>query len=141
MDFEKLLEEWVAAFTQAAEEGFAALETALAELAGHLAAYLEEPIRQWETFWRPEPQAEAEPREEAFDPAGGRSFSTSRFFVSPLGFGGIVVYTYVASPPGWIGDPTCRYNALSPELRCAVNPYGPCEGCPHYEPRDESPGR
>lgn len=35
---------------------------------------------------------------------------------------------------GHIGDPSCRYNALSPQLRCAVNPHGPCEGCKEYEP-------
>ena len=37
---------------------------------------------------------------------------------------------------GWvIGDPTCRFNALSPLLRCAVLPDGPCEQCTHHEPR------
>lgn len=29
---------------------------------------------------------------------------------------------------------TCRYNAHSAFLRCAVNPTGPCELCQHYEP-------
>ena len=29
---------------------------------------------------------------------------------------------------GWvIGDPSCRFNARSPLLRCAVLPEGPCE--------------
>lgn len=28
-----------------------------------------------------------------------------------------------------IGDATCKYNARSTLLRCAVNPIGPCEGC------------
>jgi hypothetical protein len=28
-----------------------------------------------------------------------------------------------------IGDATCKYNARSSLLRCAVNPIGPCEGC------------
>lgn len=33
---------------------------------------------------------------------------------------------------GWvIGDPTCKLNALSPLLRCAVMPDGPCERCVH----------
>lgn len=32
-----------------------------------------------------------------------------------------------------IGDISCRYNARSPELRCTVNPYGPCKDCPEYE--------
>jgi hypothetical protein len=37
---------------------------------------------------------------------------------------------------GWvIGDPTCRFNALSPLLRCAVFPEGPCERCGSYQPR------
>ncbi len=29
----------------------------------------------------------------------------------------------------FIGDPRCKYNALSPEIRCAINPSGPCDGC------------
>lgn len=36
----------------------------------------------------------------------------------------------------FVGDVSCRYNARSPHVRCAVNPDGPCEGCRHYEPRD-----
>ena len=32
-----------------------------------------------------------------------------------------------------IGDTTCRNNAHSPYIRCAINPSGPCEGCSHYE--------
>ena len=28
-----------------------------------------------------------------------------------------------------IGDATCKYNARSTLIRCAVNPLGPCEGC------------
>ncbi|MBW4649404.1 MAG: hypothetical protein KME06_12070 [Kastovskya adunca ATA6-11-RM4] len=35
-----------------------------------------------------------------------------------------------------VGDITCRYNARSPDIRCAVNPSGPCEECHHYEPKD-----
>ncbi len=34
-----------------------------------------------------------------------------------------------------IGDPTCSYNALSPLLRCAVLPEGPCGGCLHHRGR------
>lgn len=37
--------------------------------------------------------------------------------------------------PQWVGDVSCRYNARSPLLRCAVNPCGPCQGCRHYQPR------
>ncbi|HEY9887602.1 MAG TPA: DUF6464 family protein [Candidatus Obscuribacterales bacterium] len=33
-----------------------------------------------------------------------------------------------------IGDFSCLMNARSPYLRCAVNPCGPCDGCPMYEP-------
>ncbi|MEN9203958.1 MAG: DUF6464 family protein [Thermostichus sp. DG_1_6_bins_120] len=43
----------------------------------------------------------------------------------------------VATPTeegGNLGDPSCRFNARSPLLRCAVNPLGPCQGCVHYEP-------
>jgi hypothetical protein len=32
-----------------------------------------------------------------------------------------------------IGDITCLYNARSELLRCAVNPSGPCDRCPHYQ--------
>jgi hypothetical protein len=39
-----------------------------------------------------------------------------------------------------IGDPSCIYNARSPEIRCAVHPQGPCEGCPHYERRPQEDG-
>lgn len=39
----------------------------------------------------------------------------------------------------WVmGDATCRYNARSELIRCAVNPEGPCNGCRWYEKRDES---
>ena len=31
-----------------------------------------------------------------------------------------------------IGDPSCRFNARSPLLRCAVLPDGPCDRCAHY---------
>ena len=37
---------------------------------------------------------------------------------------------------GWvIGDPECRFNALSPLLRCAVWPDGPCDQCLHRQLR------
>ncbi|HIK55199.1 MAG TPA: hypothetical protein IGS37_08560 [Synechococcales cyanobacterium M55_K2018_004] len=35
-----------------------------------------------------------------------------------------------------IGDLTCRYNARSSYVRCAVNPLGPCSGCTQYEPTE-----
>lgn len=34
----------------------------------------------------------------------------------------------------WIvGDATCRFNAHSELLRCAVHPEGPCAGCRSYD--------
>lgn len=36
-----------------------------------------------------------------------------------------------------IGDVSCYYNARSAYIRCAVNPEGPCENCPHYQPTEE----
>lgn len=35
-----------------------------------------------------------------------------------------------------VGDITCRFNARSTYIRCAVNPSGPCENCRHYEPKE-----
>lgn len=32
-----------------------------------------------------------------------------------------------------IGNITCLFNARSPQLRCSVNPSGPCEGYGFYE--------
>lgn len=32
-----------------------------------------------------------------------------------------------------IGDISCRLNARSPYVRCAVNPTGPCQDCRAYE--------
>ncbi|MGG6293815.1 DUF6464 family protein [Leptolyngbya sp. AN02str] len=32
-----------------------------------------------------------------------------------------------------IGDITCQYNARSNYLRCAINPFGPCHECSHYQ--------
>lgn len=39
-----------------------------------------------------------------------------------------------------LGDPTCSYSAKSTELRCTVNPYGPCDGCKNYQSGVEGPG-
>lgn len=34
----------------------------------------------------------------------------------------------------WVlGDASCRFNARSEILRCAVNPEGPCDRCRYYE--------
>jgi hypothetical protein len=43
---------------------------------------------------------------------------------------------YVEGVGYLVGDITCRYNARSAHLRCAVNPLGSCEGCSHYESID-----
>jgi Family of unknown function (DUF6464) len=32
-----------------------------------------------------------------------------------------------------VGDATCRYNAHSEIIRCAVNPEGPCDSCRFHE--------
>lgn len=42
-------------------------------------------------------------------------------------------HQYVEGVGYMFGDLTCRYNARSPYLRCAINPCGPCKECPHYE--------
>ena len=35
----------------------------------------------------------------------------------------------------WVmGDASCRFNAHSELIRCAINPQGPCEQCRFYEP-------
>jgi hypothetical protein len=31
-----------------------------------------------------------------------------------------------------IGNASCKNNAHSPTLRCAINPDGPCDGCPDF---------
>lgn len=37
-----------------------------------------------------------------------------------------------------IGEASCRFNAKSELIRCAVNPEGPCAGCRFFEPLSES---
>jgi Family of unknown function (DUF6464) len=32
-----------------------------------------------------------------------------------------------------LGDVSCRFNARSELIRCAIHPDGPCEGCRSYE--------
>jgi hypothetical protein len=53
----------------------------------------------------------------------------------------IAIYVQSAQRPNestfingrWVvGDATCRYNARSEIIRCAVNPEGPCNNCHHY---------
>jgi hypothetical protein len=34
---------------------------------------------------------------------------------------------------GCLGDASCKWNARSPFLRCAINPNGECQGCKDYE--------
>lgn len=38
-----------------------------------------------------------------------------------------------------VGDITCKLNAHSPYIRCAANPFGPCEGCREYESKEFKP--
>lgn len=70
------------------------------------------------------------------DPAGSQDWSLSLWHYPDLGWrqSSFSGYDSEPFPWGYIGDPSCRYNALSPELRCAVNPYGPCKGCKDYAP-------
>jgi hypothetical protein len=35
-----------------------------------------------------------------------------------------------------VGDISCKFNAQSGYIRCAVNPSGPCQSCRHYEPKE-----
>jgi hypothetical protein len=42
---------------------------------------------------------------------------------------------YVDGMGYMVGDITCDLNARSPYLRCAVNPFGPCDGCSAYAPK------
>lgn len=34
---------------------------------------------------------------------------------------------------GFVGDVSCKWNARSPYLRCAINPSGECQQCKDYE--------
>jgi hypothetical protein len=54
----------------------------------------------------------------------------------------IALYVQSASPPTErtlvngilvLGDASCRFNARSEIIRCAVNPHGPCNCCRYYE--------
>lgn len=45
-------------------------------------------------------------------------------------------HQYVEGIGYLIGDFTCRFNARSSYIRCAVNPTGPCQDCRHYQPQD-----
>lgn len=58
----------------------------------------------------------------------------------------IALYVQKTAPPleeslvdgrSILGDATCRFNAHSELIRCAVNPAGPCHGCRHYEAEQE----
>ncbi|MDB9317604.1 MULTISPECIES: DUF6464 family protein [Cyanophyceae] len=35
-----------------------------------------------------------------------------------------------------IGDISCKFNARSGYMRCAINPSSPCQNCRHYEPKE-----
>jgi hypothetical protein len=36
-------------------------------------------------------------------------------------------------PNSVLGEPSCKSSAHSCDIRCAVNPQGPCDGCKDYE--------
>lgn len=44
---------------------------------------------------------------------------------------------WVRAEQSGIGDLACLNNARDRNLRCAVNPCGPCDGCKHFEKRDD----
>ncbi|MEH2150021.1 DUF6464 family protein [Nostoc sp.] len=50
-----------------------------------------------------------------------RSVESDRYYLEGVGY--------------LIGDISCKFNARSGYIRCAVNPDGPCNGCRHYEPK------
>ncbi|PSB11164.1 hypothetical protein C7B61_03230 [filamentous cyanobacterium CCP1] len=45
-------------------------------------------------------------------------------------------HQYVEGVGYVIGDFSCKFNARSSYIRCAVNPFGPCEGCSQYQERE-----
>lgn len=51
-----------------------------------------------------------------------RSVESDRYYLEGVGY--------------LIGDISCKFNARSGYIRCAINPDGPCNGCRHYEPRE-----
>jgi hypothetical protein len=46
---------------------------------------------------------------------------------------GLMEHAAVGSWGGALGNPSCRFNARSAYLRCAVNPSGDCKDCRYYE--------
>ena len=48
-------------------------------------------------------------------------------------FGNAQVDGIILSPEEILGNPDCNHNAQSTFLRCAINPFGPCEGCQDFE--------
>ncbi|MBD2195374.1 MULTISPECIES: DUF6464 family protein [Calothrix] len=52
----------------------------------------------------------------------GGSLSGERYYLEGVGY--------------LVGDISCKFNARSGYIRCAVNPDGPCQGCRHYEPKE-----
>lgn len=59
------------------------------------------------------------------------SASARRFYRVPT----IPDQQYVEGIGYIIGDLTCRFNARSSYIRCAVNPFVPCQDCKYYESR------
>ncbi|OUL34151.1 hypothetical protein BV372_14435 [Nostoc sp. T09] len=55
-------------------------------------------------------------------PSGTTSSNGERYYLEGVGY--------------LVGDISCKFNARSGYIRCAVNPNGPCQGCRHYEPKE-----
>lgn len=56
----------------------------------------------------------------------------------------VVLYVQATQPPSEtsvvngrrvLGEASCRFNAHSELMRCAIHPIGPCHSCRFYEPR------
>lgn len=45
----------------------------------------------------------------------------------------VVLLRYRRYPEHFLGRADCLFSAQSSDLRCAVHPLGPCEGCRHFE--------
>lgn len=65
---------------------------------------------------------------------GNRAPSLERWNLGPLD-GEVPERRYVQGVGVVVGDLSCEFNAKSPQLRCAVNPMGPCQGCLYYQAR------
>jgi hypothetical protein len=65
----------------------------------------------------------------AIESVSSRGLTTTAFRLPPE-------HQYVEGVGYVIGDFSCKFNARSSYIRCAVNPFGPCEGCSQYQVRE-----